>query len=111
MNRAPTRPLIVTAIALALVAPILVAGGVRARTYVAASFYVADAVRSARSGSSDMIAAQLDEETAVRGFALTGGPSDARRTRRAPSGPATRGRQGRPRVCGGTPRRELPVLT
>jgi len=52
--------------------PILVAGGVWVRTYVGRSFHGAEAVRSARTAASDVIAYQLDEETGVRGFALTG---------------------------------------
>ena len=65
------RPLVVTAIALALVIPVLIAGGFGVRGYVRASFQSEDQARSARALTFMILRMQVDEETGVRGFAAT----------------------------------------
>lgn len=65
------RPLIVTAIALALVIPVLIAGGFLVRGYVRASFQSEDQARSARALTFMVLRMQVDEESGVRGFAAT----------------------------------------
>ena len=71
MDAKPLRPLFVTALVLALVIPILVAGGVGVRAYVRSSLHVAEEIRTARATASVLLRYQLDEETGVRGYAVT----------------------------------------
>jgi serine phosphatase RsbU (regulator of sigma subunit) len=66
-----TRPLLVTVIVLALVIPILLAGGLLVRGYVRASFQNEEQARSARALTFMTLRLQIDEETGVRGFAAT----------------------------------------
>jgi len=71
MDRQPLRPLLVTALVLALVVPILVAGGFGVRASVRSSLHVAEEIRSARATATLLLRYQLDEETGMRGFAVT----------------------------------------
>jgi CHASE3 domain sensor protein len=71
MDRQSTRPLVVTAIALALVIPVLIAGGFLVRGYVRAAFQSDDQARSARALTFMSLRMQVDEESGVRGFAAT----------------------------------------
>jgi serine phosphatase RsbU (regulator of sigma subunit) len=66
------RPLIVTALALALVIPVLLGGGLIVRGYVRTSFHQEEEARAARALAFTSLGLQLDEETGVRGFAGTG---------------------------------------
>jgi serine phosphatase RsbU (regulator of sigma subunit) len=66
------RPLIVTVLALALVIPVLLAGGLIVRGYVRTSFHQEEEARAARALAFTSLRLQLDEETSVRGFAATG---------------------------------------
>ncbi|HTJ26609.1 MAG TPA: SpoIIE family protein phosphatase [Candidatus Limnocylindria bacterium] len=69
MLRRVPRPLVVTALLLALAIPILIAGGQVVSNLVGASFRTAEQARSARAEAFIVLRDQLDEETGVRGFA------------------------------------------
>lgn len=71
MGRRPMRPLVVTAFALALVIPVLLAGGFVVRGYVRTSFHREEQIRQARALAFTSLRLQLDEETGVRGYAAT----------------------------------------
>jgi serine phosphatase RsbU (regulator of sigma subunit) len=68
------RPFLLTAIVLALLVPTVVAGGLFERRYVAQAFTAAEDLRVARTTEFAALRYQLDEETAVRGFAATRDP-------------------------------------
>ncbi|HEX3468677.1 MAG TPA: SpoIIE family protein phosphatase [Candidatus Elarobacter sp.] len=71
MGRQPLRPLVLTALALALVVPVLLTGGFIVRGYIRASFHREEEIRSARALAFTSLRLQLDEETGMRGFEAT----------------------------------------
>ncbi len=71
MRRQSRRSLIVTAIVLGLLVPILIVAGLSVRRLVTASFQSAEHMRSTRALALETLKLQLDEETGVRGYAVT----------------------------------------
>jgi hypothetical protein len=68
------RPLVVTAVALALLIPILLTGGFVVRGFIRGSFHSEDQAREARALAFMSLRMQVDEETGVRGFIVTHDP-------------------------------------
>jgi len=68
-SRALFAPLLLTIGFLIVVVAALVAGGIYVRSIVGASFREVETIRSARVHVAGMLKQQLDEETAVRGYA------------------------------------------
>src|ERR1700685_2014864 len=64
VNRQLMRSLIVTVLALALVIPVLLAGGVIVRGYVRTSFHQEEEARAVRALAFTSLRLQLDEEKA-----------------------------------------------
>jgi serine phosphatase RsbU (regulator of sigma subunit) len=71
MDRRSIRPLIVSAVVLALIVPIVIAAGMLVRSYTRAAFRTEQYTTAARALAYDAVQYQLDEETGVRGFAAT----------------------------------------
>src|SRR5580704_5791265 len=63
------------ALGVLVLAAILIAGGLFVRGIVDSSLHSADAVRAARVANLRVLESQLDEETAVRGYAFTRNPA------------------------------------
>jgi serine phosphatase RsbU (regulator of sigma subunit) len=68
-SRAFLSPLLLTVAFLLVVVVALIAAGVYVRSVVGSSFHEVEAIRSARVHVAGMLKQQLDEETAVRGYA------------------------------------------
>jgi serine phosphatase RsbU (regulator of sigma subunit) len=60
-----------TALLLLVVVPILIVGGITVRRLVADGFRAVEQVRAAQLDAAAVLAAQLDEETGIRGYAAT----------------------------------------
>ncbi len=58
-------------VAVAIIAVLLIGGGLATRTFVDRSFTTAENVRALRTNVERMLITQVDEETGVRGFAAT----------------------------------------
>jgi serine phosphatase RsbU (regulator of sigma subunit) len=74
MNRKPMRSFALTAVALVLIIPTVIVGGLLERRYVAQAFAAAEDLRTARTTAFAALRYQLDEETGIRGYTATGDP-------------------------------------
>ncbi|BDE06411.1 hypothetical protein WPS_16870 [Vulcanimicrobium alpinum] len=74
MDRRLSRSLVGIALIVALVVPIVVAGGFLVRSFVGRAFSTEERVRETRLLASQAVKLQLDQETGVRGFAATRDP-------------------------------------
>lgn len=71
MRPSVARPIAVTAVAVTLVVCILLGSGLFVRALVANAFMNAETVRATRALVADLLQAQLDEKTGIRGYAAT----------------------------------------
>ncbi|MDQ2866687.1 MAG: SpoIIE family protein phosphatase [Candidatus Eremiobacteraeota bacterium] len=77
-SRAPKKrvhnPVAFTVVALALILPLLLGGGLLVRNLVATSFHTGERIRAAQSLAEDALRHQLDEQTSIRAYLLTRDP-------------------------------------
>lgn len=71
MDKRNGRAIALGVIVVAVIAALLVADGLVVRRYIALSFTSAESIRSARLLTFEVFRSQLDEETGVRGYAVT----------------------------------------